>query len=453
MIFCIIYVSLALTFLHSAKAERFRILYGSCYKIFNIEEDPSLASVWDEIRFREPDAFIWGGDTVYGDHALGGAAAGKEVLTTLYNKNKNLLEYQNLVSYVGAENILGTWDDHDFGLNNAGKTNELKFEARDAFLDFYNVPLDDFRRNLDGVYNVKYLFNGRIRVILLDIRFNRDEEGNETGDFLGENQWKWFEEELNSNVDTVEVTVVVSGIQILPEEGLKTFIIEKWGDFPEAKSRLLRTITTSTSKNVVMVSGDVHSAEISAVRVNRNSDSSEYLIPEMTTSGMTHSLGTSYGTIFAFFLEVCYFLNPFSYQLDKMYTLQRNFGEMEFNFPDDGNDDGEIIFRVFTSEGKEEFQTSFQFSSLQNSENNEENEIKISSVNEVSGFKRYNHYFITVVVFAVIVLSILYLFFGSLFAIFHGGKLSFFKVKQKINEKLEQSKSEYQVDSEMAASL
>ena len=47
-----------------------------------------------------------------------------------------------------------------------------------------------------------------MKVILLDIRYWNDEQT-----LLGEEQWKWFEEELRTS--TAEINVIGSSIQVL----------------------------------------------------------------------------------------------------------------------------------------------------------------------------------------------------------------------------------------------
>ena len=42
--------------------------------------------------------------------------------------------------------IIGIWDDHDFGDNNANKYFSKKEINRDPFLDFLDEPIDSTRR-------------------------------------------------------------------------------------------------------------------------------------------------------------------------------------------------------------------------------------------------------------------------------------------------------------------
>lgn len=68
-------------------------------------------------------------------------------------------------------------DDHDFGMNNAGRDWKEKTFAQEAFLDFLGEPRDSPRRTRKGVYE-SYTFRGlgrrsdrSVRIVLLDTRW------------------------------------------------------------------------------------------------------------------------------------------------------------------------------------------------------------------------------------------------------------------------------------------
>lgn len=90
----------------------------------------------------------------------------------------------------------------------------------------------------------------RVKVILLDVRFNRNMEN---GDTLGIAQWEWLEKELNDEKPLI--FFIGSGVQILPDERV---LAESF--LPESKERLLKLIKKS-KKQVILLSGDIHMAE------------------------------------------------------------------------------------------------------------------------------------------------------------------------------------------------
>jgi alkaline phosphatase D len=95
-------------------------------------------------------------------------------------------------------------------------------------------------------------------VLLLDGRYNRDDEGDE-GDTLGENQWGWLEEELRK---PAKLRLLVSGYQyFLPRDSK----FETWTKFPKAQQRLLNLIQETGAEGVVFIAGDQHYGEVTRV--------------------------------------------------------------------------------------------------------------------------------------------------------------------------------------------
>ena len=90
---------------------------------------------------------------------------------------KNDLNYTALRKVVNGK-IYGTWDDHDYGLDDAGKNNPIQNDTRPMFLDFIDEPKDSERwTRPDGIYGSWYLDElKKIKLILVDGRSNMDEE-------------------------------------------------------------------------------------------------------------------------------------------------------------------------------------------------------------------------------------------------------------------------------------
>ena len=116
---------------------------------------------------------------------------------------------------------------------------------------------------------------------MLDTRYHRDDQW--FGDILGEDQWKWFEQELKSS--SAQITIITSGIQILPAEKP---IQEKWNNFPSSYSRLMDIIRENKVGGVLFFSGDVHYGEVFKRDCSGNRGVG-YPLYEITSSGMTHS--------------------------------------------------------------------------------------------------------------------------------------------------------------------
>lgn len=254
----------------------FTIAFGSC----NREDQPQ--PLWKPILKNNPDVFLWGGDNIYSD------TDNAEKMKAGYLKQKKNAGYQRLLN---TTTVLGTWDDHDYGLNDGGKEWHFKEESQQLFLDFMEVAENSPRRNREGVYHAEVFKTprGSIKVILLDTRYFRDEliksknpnkrYDPSSGTILGASQWQWLAEELeNSEAD---FNVILSSIQILSaEHGFET-----WGNFPSEVEKLKDIIVASEAKNLILLSGDRHISGFSATKV----EGLGYPLVDFTSSGLTHT--------------------------------------------------------------------------------------------------------------------------------------------------------------------
>lgn len=143
------------------------------------------------------------------------------------------------------------------------------------------------------------------------------------GDMLGEEQWSWLEEQLKTSeasihllISTVQVRQAAAGtdgpppacpsvpllqtasrsplgcarslsaagcVQVLSVNP----IVEGWGHFPESQKRLLSLLNQYSPKGLVLISGDVHFAELLSTQPPTEDAPREVL--EVTSSGMTHT--------------------------------------------------------------------------------------------------------------------------------------------------------------------
>jgi len=254
----------------TAATDEFRLAFGSCNKQ-NLPQP-----LWKVIQGTDPHAWLWLGDIVYADST--------DNVNTIRAAHRVLNSNPDYQSFTRNRLVFGTWDDHDFGENDAGKEYKLKQNAQAALLDFLKVPADSPRRQQEGVYTVQDLDGGQIRVFVLDTRYERDTPGQkatvlgeEIGDILGEKQWAWFEQEIAKS--RARVHVIASSIEVVPDEHQS----ECWGKFPVARSRLLNLLAQYSKATTVILSGNRHFAELSVMKKGNTT----YV--ELTSSGLTHS--------------------------------------------------------------------------------------------------------------------------------------------------------------------
>jgi alkaline phosphatase D len=103
-----------------------RIAFGSCAD----QERPQ--PIWDAVLAYKPELFLFAGDNVYGD-------VGSPELAELREA------YARAGSIAGFERVrrevphLATWDDHDYGRNDAGAEFAQKAPSQALFLDFWQT--------------------------------------------------------------------------------------------------------------------------------------------------------------------------------------------------------------------------------------------------------------------------------------------------------------------------
>ncbi|HET6766172.1 MAG TPA: alkaline phosphatase D family protein [Chitinophagaceae bacterium] len=262
-----------------------KIAFGSCG--WQDEPQPILALAATE----KPDAFIFLGDNIYGD------TDNMDTLRAKYNRWGAMEEFKKLDS---ATKIFATWDDHDFGRNDAGKWYPYKKESKEIFLTFFKEPAESDRRKHEGIYHSEYIKTGAktIQVILLDVRTFRDDlllydtsvklpresyfykpdympHISPDSTLLGPEQWQWLETELAKPAD---LRLICSGSQFSIEYNG----YEAWANFPHEQKRMLELIKKAKANGVIFLTGDVHYAEISKLE-----ESGLYPIYDITASGIT----------------------------------------------------------------------------------------------------------------------------------------------------------------------
>jgi len=208
--------------------------------------------------------------------------------------------------------VVATWDDHDLGRNDNGASYAHRDAARAEFLHFWRGGEGAVkeRGQRQGVYEA-YKYNAGqpkataiVQVIMLDCRYFRADNvpvinnGNSGSaecmpntteppeycqhnmsagaTLLGEEQWAWLEEQLLDPEPTIRI--IGSSVQFAAEyHGM-----EAWGLHPAEQKRFIELVQTTRANGVVVISGDIHYAEISRVDVPHG-----YPIYDVTASGLT----------------------------------------------------------------------------------------------------------------------------------------------------------------------
>jgi alkaline phosphatase D len=284
---------------HAQEKPLSRIAFGSCAN----QDRPQ--PIWDAVAALQPELFVSLGDNIYAD---------TEDMEVLREKYRLLGDQPGFRKLRQTCPVLATWDDHDYGANDAGADYPKKRESQQVFLDFFEVPKDDPRRRQEGVYQARTFGpdGKQVQIILLDTRYFRSplKKGYSNGEpgegrrgiyvpsddrqatILGEQQWKWLGEQL---AVPAEVRLIVSSIQFVADEHGS----EKWGNFPHERQRFLKLLRDAKASGVIFLSGDRHLAEISRLPGDGH-DGIGYALYDVTSSSLNVPSGnfTKAGTRF-----------------------------------------------------------------------------------------------------------------------------------------------------------
>ena len=225
----------------------YKLGIGSC-----VDQDyPTPA--WASLEKESINSFFFLGDNIYGDVPSG-------------RLDNVILSYEKLNDqmplWLKNTEKLVIWDDHDYGLNDAGANYIYKAESQQIYNDAWNIDQNDPRRSREGIYfsELKDIAGKKILIVGLDTRYFRSNlikignsykpHKNSNTTILGRIQWQWLEKELSREHD---ILILASSIQVLATEHR----FEKWANIPHERDRLLALLNKLSSK-VLIISGDRH---------------------------------------------------------------------------------------------------------------------------------------------------------------------------------------------------
>lgn len=219
-----------------------RITFGSC----NNQNDHQ--PLWKDVAAQKPDLWIWGGDAIYADWGK------SERVSRGYEKQNKIADY---VAFKANTPMLGTWDDHDYGFNEAGGNVTYKKQSQELHLDFLEVPKDSPRRLQEGIYT-SYEFgeeSEKIKIIILDNRYFKGLDPK--APILGEAQWQWLENQFKNS--TAHLHFIVAGLSVFSPTLPYT---EEWWHYPVEVNRMQSLLKTHRVKAPVFLTGDKHFSSI-----------------------------------------------------------------------------------------------------------------------------------------------------------------------------------------------
>ncbi len=237
-----------------------RFAFGSC-----VNENREM-KFWDVIAAQKPQAFLLIGDNVYGDTR---ATSGADIptLTASYKKLNARVEFNRFRRSVP---MMTTWDDHDFGANDAGGSFAFREYAEKVYETYWGSS--DEVKSRPGVYESRIVGpeGKRVQFIILDGRFFRSDltsmpyrdpgpslgwyipNTDDRATMLGGAQWRWLADELSK---PAELRFIISSTQVITD----AHNFEGWTNFPKERDRLYAMLAEKRVSNAIFLTGDRHS--------------------------------------------------------------------------------------------------------------------------------------------------------------------------------------------------
>lgn len=232
---------------------QYRICFGSCNYQHNNQ------GFWEKIIHFNPNLWIFLGDNVYTDKT----DKWEEILEKPSIDNM-IEQYEILVSSIPFRKFMlnsnikkiGIWDDHDYLINNANvlENNNYKMVSKKLFTMFLEIGDKHVMIQREGIYTYYDLVISNqhlIRFFMLDVRTFRTDV-----DILGNEQWKWLEDNLSKS--TARINVICSGSVVLT----KINNYDSWFKNGWAYNRLINLLENLKIKNIVILSGDIHQGRL-----------------------------------------------------------------------------------------------------------------------------------------------------------------------------------------------
>ena len=204
----------------------------------------SNGAVFDAIRAAQPDLFVQLGDLHYGNLVSTNPQDHINVLGRSLSTPAQSALYSSTPS-------AWIWDDHDFGDNDSDSSSP----SRDAVSVAYRQAVPHWNVDPDPATPINQAFTmGRVRIVTCDTRSHRT-----TDTMLGEAQEAWLIEELRTASQTHALVIWANPAPWNVPDAPGT---DQWGGFADERRRIANAIAEANITNLVMISGDWHTAAI-----------------------------------------------------------------------------------------------------------------------------------------------------------------------------------------------
>ncbi len=252
----------------------FKIALGSCSFINEKKDDRpkpygAKYQIFNSILDKNPDLMVWIGDNMYLRTPDFMTETG---IRHRYRHTRSTPELQPLL---GSVHHYATWDDHDFGPNDADRGYVNKKITEKTFNDYWG----NLNTNVAGNGGVTQHFAWNdVEFFMLDDRYHRapNRDPNTDKAYLGKQQLDWLIDALTTSRATFKI--IINGGQVVSDVAK----FENYAMYPTERAELFKRIHHAKIEGVLFLSGDRHHTEIS--RLERED---AYPLIDITCSPLT----------------------------------------------------------------------------------------------------------------------------------------------------------------------
>lgn len=204
--------------------------------------------IYDVMRGRQPDFFLFLGDTVYAD--IDGKAQTLEDYRAAYRRNRDDESFRR---FARATSIYAIWDDHEV-FNNFDRTEPRLPTGRQAFLEYW--PLRQDASEPDRLYR-SFRWGRLLELFILDTRQYRSPSTDRDGaqkTMLGAAQKEWLKRGLAGSAAPFKV--------IATSVTLKYHGRDSWEGYKTERGEIFDFIVRNNIRGVVFLAADVHYAAV-----------------------------------------------------------------------------------------------------------------------------------------------------------------------------------------------
>jgi alkaline phosphatase D len=217
------------------------LAFGSCAKIEPL-------ALWSQMEEQGAQGIVLLGDTPYIDSTN---------LEIARQKHRNFVAIPQFAAVIRHTPMWGTWDDHDFGVNDSSGTLPGKEHTRRAFAEYRANATCGHEG--EGIYTRFRL--GPVEVFLLDTRWFADTEPSPVAPdkptLLGKQQWEWLKKGLKESDATFKV--IACGMIWDDKENRER---DDWGTYTHERSALFDFLGEEQISGVLLMGGDIHCSRL-----------------------------------------------------------------------------------------------------------------------------------------------------------------------------------------------